>query len=362
MGKTTQQYLLVEPVAKTPYPPLGLMRIGTMLRRRHDNCQVMDIVGTQAPSGIDKPTGIYVTSLFTWDLKKVVRCVQFYAEQFPAVPISLGGIAASLLPDYIEEGTGVRPHVGLFEDAECCPPDYSLTFGRRVDASITFASRGCPRHCRFCCVRQHEPKFFVRDDWEKDICLKLPKIIFWDNNWLASPNFRKDCDTIRRLGKPVDFNQGLDARLYNKAIARELSDLRVDPIRFAFDSLADEPDVLRAIRLAKKYSNKEVRVYVLYNYQDTPEDLFYRIDLLNRNGALVFPMEYRKPVPSDKRLAGPNWNVALLRAFKLTLIFYYHRGMITESRRSFKSIYGTTAGEFVSKLYEIYDYDRALKR
>ena len=30
--------------------------------------------------------------------------------------------------------------------------------------------------------------------------------------------------------------------------------------------------------------------------------------------------------------------------------------------RSFKSIYGTTAGEFVSKLYEIYDYDRALKR
>jgi S-adenosylmethionine synthetase len=35
--------------------------------------------------------------------------------------------------------------------------------------------------------------------------------------------------------------------------------------------------------------------------------------------------------------------------------------MITESRKSFEAIYGKNAKEFVSKLYDIYKYDKARK-
>ncbi len=73
-------------------------------------------------------------------------------------------------------------------------------------------------------------------------------------------------------------------------------------------------------------------------------------------------MEYRAPTVNTKKIPGPNWNTYLLRAFKLTLLFYYRKGMITESRESFLSIYGKNEKEFVSNLYEIYSNDKAMRR
>lgn len=362
VSRSKKQFLLVEPVAKTPYPPLGLMRLATWLRQRYKGCTILDVVGQEIPRGLRQPAAIFLTSLFTWDLEKVVGCIQFYRDMFPGADLHVGGVAASLLPDYIESRTGIIPHKGLLGEAEKCSPDYSLSFKRRNSASLTFASRGCPRRCRFCSVRSVEPEFHVRDDWERDVCKTLPRIVFWDNNWLASSNFSADCTKLRVIGKTVDFNQGLDARLYTEKVAQELATIKLYPIRFAFDNVAMEPHVLRAIRLARKHSGSEIRVYVLYNFEDTPEDFYYRIDLLNRNGALAFPMEYRKVTPSETRFPGLHWNTALLRALKLSLIFYYRRGMITESRKSFLSIYGKNAREFISKLYEIYEYDKKRKK
>lgn len=136
----------------------------------------------------------------------------------------------------------------------------------------------------------------------------------------------------------------------------------MDPMRFAFDAVAQEKKVIRAIGLAKKYYGGEIRVYVLYNFADTPDDFFYRISLLNRLGVLAFPMEYRPPTAAKEKLPSKYWDSLLLRAMKLSLLFYYKKGMITDSRKSFRSIYGSTAKQFRSKLYEIYEYDKKLKR
>jgi hypothetical protein len=262
----------------------------------------------------------------------------------------------------VEKTTGIRPHVGLFEKAENYPPDYSLSFGRKINSSLTFTSRGCPRRCRFCNVGTIEPDFFVKTNWEKDICQELPRIVFWDNNWLASPNFSSDCEKIRKIGKSIDFNQGLDARLYTEPIAKEMKDIRIDPIRFAFDDISYETHILRAIKLAKKYAKTEIRVYVLYNYKDSPEDFYYRASLLNKHEVLTFPMQYRRPTVAKTKFPGPHWDTALLRALNLSLIFYYRRGMITKSRDSFRAIYGKTPKQFISKLYQIYEYDKKIKR
>jgi hypothetical protein len=362
VARKTREFLLVEPVAKTPYPPLGLMKISSWLKARYRGCSVFGTVGTDIPSRVSKPDRVYITSLFTWDLHRVVQVANFYADRFPASQVRIGGIAASLLPDYVQSATGVRPHVGLIKGAEKCPPDYSLRFGRSLSASITFASRGCPRRCRFCCVSTHEPTLEVREDWERDVHPGLPRIVFWDNNWLASPNLAQDCKRLRRLNKVVDFNQGLDVRLYNEEVARELSTVRIRPLRFAFDSLHMESEVVRALATARRCYAGDIRVYVLYNFDDTPEDLYYRLDLLNRHRVLAFPMEYRRPTSSKTKFPGPHWDLALLRAMKLSLLFYYRKGMVTESRHSFHSIYGPTGKEFVDRLYRIYEYDKKLKR
>lgn len=361
--KTNKQFLLVEPLAKTPYPPLGLMKISTMLKRRYPGCTVVDQVGNATPVGLTKPESVYITSLFTWDIDKVVESINYYRRHFPKAAVKVGGIAASLLPKYIHSKTSIRPHVGILKSAEICPPDYTISFGRKVTSSISFTSRGCIRNCKFCTVRALEPDFFTKNSWEKDISPALPGITFWDNNWLASPNFESDCKKLTRLNKCVDFNQGLDARLFDKDKAQLLSGINLDPIRFAFDHVGYEKHVLRAIHIAKRYfKNKEIRIYVLYNFKDTPEDFYHRIDLLNKEGVLAFPMEYREPTESKTKFPGKHWDKMLLRGLKLSLLFYYRRGMITESRNSFRTFYGTNDSAFKRKLYEIYRYDKSLTR
>jgi len=356
-----KQFLLVEPVSKTPYPPLGLMKISSMLKEQNKRCHVFDIVGTNVPKGLSRVEAIYITTLFTWDLDAAIRTIHFYSDNFPKVNLNVGGIAATLLPGDIEMQTGIRPHIGILKEAESFRPDYSLSFGRHINSSITFASRGCVRKCKFCSVSKHEPQFFIKRNWERDIQPDLPYITFWDNNWLASPNLRVDCEKIYRIGKPVDFNQGLDARLYDIETAKELSMININPMRFAFDDVRMENQIIKAIKLANKYSGREIRVYVLYNFEDTPEDFYYRINLMNKMKVLTFPMEYRKTSASKRRFPGKYWNLPLLRALKLSLLFYYRRGMITTSRRSLLSIYGKNPREFTEKLYQIFEYDKNLK-
>ncbi len=362
MDYSNSNFLLVEPIAKTPYPPLGLLKISSMLKDKYKKCRVFSQIGKGIPNRGSSFDKIFVTSLFTWDWKPVVECIRFYQVNFPNSEILVGGIGASLIHDHIYSYTGIRPHVGLYHEAECYIPDYSMTFGRQNGASITFTSRGCPRNCEFCSVKQLEPTFFVRENWEKDIKQEYPRIILWDNNFLASPNFESDCRKIEKFNKKVDFNQGLDARLLTEERAKILFRINIDPIRLAFDDAKYENDILKAINIVKSHSNKEIMTYVLYNFRDTPEDLYYRINLLNKEGVLSFPMEYRAPTNKTSKIPGPNWNLFLLRAFKLTLIFYYRKGMITRSRESFESIYGKDEREFVSRLYEIYEYDKRLKR
>lgn len=356
------QFLLIEPIAKTPYPPLGLLKISTMLRRRHRGCGIFHSVGSNVPLGLRSPKSIYITSLFTWDCNKVIDSIRYYQAKFPKAKIHVGGIAASLVPDYIYSQTGIKPHIGILKSAEVCPPDYTLPFGRKISSSISFTSRGCVRSCKFCNVRTLEPEFFLKNNWEKDIDKNLPAITFWDNNWLASPNIESDCLKLNKMGKRVDFNQGLDARLFDNDNAQILSMIKLDPVRFAFDNIAYEKSVVKAIKLAKKYFTSEIRVYVLYNFKDTPEDFYHRIDLLNREGVLSFPMEYRPPTEETRKVPSYHWDSYLLRAMKLTLLFYYRKGMITEKRESFLNIYGRNPKEFKSKLYDIYWYDKKLKR
>lgn len=357
-----KKFLLVEPLSKTPYPPLGLLKISTMLRKKYKDSNIHTAVGINNQLTINNPAEIFITTLFTWDLRKVVEVVSYYKNKFPKAKINIGGIAASLLPDYIEKNTGIKPHIGLYKDAENCSPDYSLDFGRKIKASITFTSRGCVRKCKFCQVNNVEPVFFSKNDWEKDISENLPLVTFWDNNFLASSNFEKDCLRIVDLKKKVDFNQGIDARLFDNEKAKMLFKFDLDPIRFAFDNVNYEKHILNAIKITKKYSNKEIRVYVLYNFNDMPEDFFYRINLLNKCNVLSFPMEYRDPHNLDYKMPGKHWNTYLLRGLKLSLQFYYRKGMITESPTSFKKIYGTSAKQFIDKLYKIYNYDKSLSK
>ena len=350
--KKRKNILLVEPNYESLFPPLGLMKISTWHKRKGDRVDFTkgNIIRRK------KYDTIYVTTLFTYFAKEVIETVNVYKEFYPKAKIKIGGICATLLPNYIKKYTGIAPHVGLFYSAENCPPDYSLFPNMKY--SLTFTTRGCFRNCPYCAVKKHEPEFFTKEHWERDIEQDKKSIIFWDNNWFKSPNFLKDIEKLKNINKSFDFNQGLDATLFTEDKAQLLCALKIEPLRFAFDSLKNDGCVQRAINLAKKYGKKDIRVYVLYNFRDTPEDFYYRIDEINRLGALSYPMRYRPIDKTENHYISENWDKRLLRALKLILMYYYSKGMIRQNREAFKKIFSHSPRTFRTKLYEIYEEDR----
>ncbi|MBT9150051.1 MAG: hypothetical protein DDT40_00217 [candidate division WS2 bacterium] len=367
--------LLVEPPYNSPYPPLGLLKISTWHKREGDDVQLIKDTPHSLTLDLfeknercykklkDHYDIIYITSLFTYQAKYVIESVDYYKNRFLDAQIRIGGIMATLMPEYIKGKTGIEAHVGLLQGAEDCPPDY-LWFPN-FPFSISFTTRGCPRRCPFCAVWKHEPKFIVKENWPDDIDITKRGIIFWDNNWLASLNFEEDIRRLiafRKVGiTQIDFNQGLDCRLFNEDKAKLLAQIKIKPLRLAFDNCSEDGYIQRAIQLAQKYGFKDIRVYILYDSEDandTPEYFYYRINEINKLGALSYPMRYRPINSVNGQYISNKWDKELLRALKLSLMFYYTKGMIAKNREAFKNIYGNNANEFKDKLYEIYEKDK----
>jgi hypothetical protein len=301
--------LLVEPDYYTRFPPLGLLK----LARYHKEVERNEVTYVRGCVPTKKPDLIYVTSLFTWAWRPVHEAVRYYKRLYPEAEIWLGGPYATLLPDHAEQ-SGAKVFRGLFEEAEDLLPMYELI--PKWDGSIIFSSRGCIRRCPFCAVPFLEGGLNrVKKSIKQLVWPSHKRIILWDNNILGAPNWRQIMDELQELGKKVDFNQGLDARLITDEVAERLSKLRMDVIRIAYDQKNMRGAVEKAIEKLSAYGIKKRKIlcYTLYNYDDTPQDLFERIrDLLNW-GVVAYPMRYQPilelPYALEKNTyVAPRWD------------------------------------------------------
>jgi len=309
--------VLAEPDFYTRYPPLGLLKISSFHKYKGDTVEL--IRGEHSPK--KKPDKIYVTSLFTYAWRPVHKAIRYYKKLFPEVPLWLGGIYASLLPDHATSSGADYVHKGLFDDAEGFAPDYDLV--PEWDGSIMFASRGCIRRCGFCSVPKLEGrpsalKYSVQHlihpghVKSENCCNKKhhTRVILWDNNILGNPNWRALFEELTTLKMNVDFNQGLDARLVTDEVAQAIAKMKMDVIRVAYDYHGIGPFVERAIGLLREagVSPRKIVSYTLFNYQDDPIDFFERVrDLLNW-GAVCYPMRFEPLTSLEKnRFVSPRW-------------------------------------------------------
>lgn len=282
--------LLVEPTYYTRYPPLGLLKLASYHNLRGDTVEL--VRGCQPVNHI--PDRIYITSLFTYAWKPVHQAIRYYKNLFPKTKVVVGGIYATLMPEHAALSGVDEVHQGLFRDAEDLLPDYSLVPDWRQ--SIVFSHRGCVNHCPYCAVPIMEPS-------EGEIRVKSirhliapghRKIILWDNNLLGATNWRELIAELKEIGLPVDFNQGLDARLVTEEVAQEFKGLRIDPVRMAYDIPAEKKALERAIPALKEagFKLRDIIVYVLYNFQDSPEEFLERLCDLIEWGVVAYPMRF----------------------------------------------------------------------
>jgi len=270
-------------------------------------------------SGLDgngyDPNRIYVTSLFTYAWGPVHETIRYYLKKYPKAKLTVGGIYATLCPGRLRRAFKLRISIqcGVRPELDSLRPDYSLV--PEWDASIVFATRGCIRNCPFCSVKRLEPQFSARKSIRRLVDPKHRRVIFWDNNILASPHWRSIFAELAEIGKPVDFNQGLDARLLTEEVVTSMRKFKVPVVRLAYDSTAIREPLRKAIELLKahKYNGRRIVVYCLYNHTDTPNGFHERVRDLIDWGVVAYPMRYEplKPQPKNTYVA-PGWTAERL--------------------------------------------------
>lgn len=312
--------LLVEPRYYTRYPPIGLLKFSAYHKGLGDTAEL--VKGTTSKI-LMEPDIIYVTSLFTWAWKPVWEAIRFYSGLFPKAELWLGGVYASLMPEHALL-SGVNPNRifrGIYGNVEDLCPDYSLVpeWNKKVGGSIIFSSRGCVRSCTFCAVPRIEGKLNMEKKSIRHLIWPGHKrVILFDNNFLASSEWETVLNEIEELDLRVDFNQGLDARLISGKVAKRISEVKIDRfVRISYDYLGMGPYVKKAIKFLKSVGidGRNILVYTLYNFTDSPQDLFNRIKDTLSWGAVSYPMRYQ-PVNalSKNTYISPNWDPIRLNA------------------------------------------------
>ena len=404
-----KKILLVEPAYRNKYPPLALMKISTYHKRMGD--EVFFCRGKKSELKKCCWDRIYISTLFTFHWKIVIETIKYYKKSVVKTSdIICGGVLATVLGEELKEETGVTVISGLLDEPgildnndiiiDTLPPDYSiidtsenefLSYEYPVkDSYIAYATRGCVRRCKFCAVPSIEPCFGPYIDikeqvnYIKDNYGEKKHLLLLDNNVLASDRFDDIIDDIKQLGyakgatykrilgngrtstskKYVDFNQGIDARLLTREKCMKLAEIAIRPLRIAFDS-ADEKSVSlykEKAAMAAECGIEHLSNYILFNYEDTPEELYMRLEInleLNEyfesvgNKARIwsFPMKY-SPIKGehcfDRKYIGEHWNKKYLRG--VHCILNATHGMVGPKKAYFHIAFGESVEEFMEIL------------
>ena len=154
------------------------------------------------------------------------------------------------------------------------------------------------------------------------------------------------------MQRRVDFNQGVDARILckDRMFLRELSTICLRPLRIAFDHIGLKKPYEQAIRFAHEFGLTELSNYMLYNFHDSPADLFERMRLnvaLNEELGIriwSFPMRFQPTDLPNRSHVGEKWSRYQLRSMQL--ILQATHGVVSGAPVFFKRAFGDSYEDF----------------
>ena len=395
--------LLIEPDYKNKYPPLGLMKISTYHKDKGDNIFFYKGCSRELKEKIwDR---IYISTLFTFYWNKTIKTIKYYSKSVNSPSdIFVGGVMATLMESEIKKEINVNVVEGLLNEKgklgyndddtiDFLVPDYSIINPKintilnylypTNNSYFAYATRGCIRNCEFCAVPIIEPVFTNNLSIAKQVESIKKKyggkrhLLLLDNNVLASKKFPEIIKEIKNAGfgkgakyisnkngkerkitRYVDFNQGIDARLLTREKMKLLSEIAIKPIRIAFDDIKYKDTYIKQVRLAAEFGIKNLSNYLLFNFKDSPDDLYERMKInielneeFERNGyqskIWSFPMKYA-PIKGEycknRKYVGEKWNKKYLRGMQCILLATH--GVIGPKRVFYEKAFGKDFYEF----------------
>jgi hypothetical protein len=377
--------LLIEPDYRSKFPPLGLLRISSFHKARGDS--VTFARGCHEDLRNAHWHRVYIASLFTWELPRTIRTIEFYRPSVARPEnIVVGGIGATLMPEYITERVSCTVISGPVDrkgrlarnapSLEKIVPDYSIVDSGQwnyqpTDAYFCRTTKGCVRRCRFCAVPHLEPRFARNRYWRMELAETRRRfgerrdLVLMDNNVLANDHIDSIIRGIRNEGfergakagkrmRVVDFNQGIDARLVTTQTAKSLATINLKPVRLAFDFDGVEPQYRSAVARLANVGFRHFTNYLMFNFNDTPESLYRRmkvnLELTQRLDVAItgFPMRYIPIDDVDRRYVSPGWHWRYLRGIQCVLLATH--GMVSPNPDFFAAAFGESYQEFIEIL------------
>ena len=292
-----------------PYPNLALMKISYYFKDKGDE------------------VSWYEGELFAPTYDKIYASKIFNYSKMPTIPLNM-----------VVGGTGIDFENKLPYEIENSPVDWEIY--PNIPFHLGFTMKGCRFSCKFCCVPKKEGKAFVYNGIEE--ILTNPSggknLMLLDNDFFGGANWRENIEAIKSLKLKVCFSQGINIRIITEEQAKLLSSVNYfNPkfknkyLNFAWDRFKDEKIILKQIDrcINAGIPPHHMQFYVLIGFDTTPEQDYYRVDILRKFGCKPFVMPYKKDDPYQKAFAryvnnriifnSCSWNDYKYNKFKKTI-------------------------------------------
>lgn len=254
------------------FPNLALMKISSYHKSNGDLVEWYDVFSEDYDI-------VYMSKVFTFTLD----------YQYP--------IHAKKI---IKGGTGYSLTTKLDEVIERQYPDYELYYDLIPETKTTaygFLTRGCPRGCNFCIVKDKEGLKSCKVADLSEFWNGQKKIKLLDPNLFACKDWKGLAQQLIDSKAEIDFTQGCDIRIMTEEKAEYIKKMKIKTIHFAWDRIQDTNIIIPKFEFFKKitqWDKRKLIVYVLTNFDTTHEQDLYRCEKLKELGYSPYIMIYDK--------------------------------------------------------------------
>lgn len=268
---------------KKPFPNLCIMKLSAWHKQQGDTTEWYDpLLGGH----YDK---VYVSKVFSFSPD--------YEFCIDADEVVYGGSGFAISMVDGREVYDKSKDPSLPEEIEHMFPDYSI-YGI-TDTAYGFISRGCPRGCSFCHVKNMQGTKAHRVARLSEFWNGQKNIVLLDPNISACAEWREIFQELIDSKACIDFSQGLDIRLMTPEKIEMLKSIRCKQVHFAWDRYEDKDIIVPKLKDFKNitgWGRQKIVVYCLVGDRErrvTEEDL-ERIYTMREIGCDPYVMVYDK--------------------------------------------------------------------